>query len=138
MEAEILAFEKIEAAAIDARQFGPAVSAKTKASALRKQLADITAAIEAAAIEDPIERLEFDRQRAEADGSWVAVTHLIKEIAEAKAKRAADDAKREEAARRDPVVAKRRLVEALRRMPDRMREDVIREATVGAEAPAVH
>jgi hypothetical protein len=76
LESAIKRFDTLTGAAAKDKQFTAAVNASSRMATLQKELHALRQEIEAADIADPLERLESLRQRAAAEGSWVAAAQF--------------------------------------------------------------
>lgn len=123
LEADVRSFLDLAAGAEEHNQFSAAVSARTKAAAKALELADLRATMEGERIKDPVRRLKHDLLRAEAAGSWVAVTQLQRSIDEAAIRQAKDREERAEAKRRakKPEDIADAIGDALVRLPAKLR-----------------
>ena len=122
LQAEIRDFEDMAATAGTKNALTAAVNAKKQASNLRRTLDQYRAEMEATAVKSPLRRAEMLRQRAAADGSWIAAAQLGKLVEEERVKAAAAAAAEKDAAKRDPGWALKATVASLKRMPEAMQE----------------
>lgn len=134
LEAELKELRALARAASASRQFAAAASARAKILDVRREIENIHEEAIITANPDEVARLEMMIRRAIADGSHVAAKDLLKSKADAIARRTAAEAEAAERARRDPAAMRAKLVELLRSLPARAREELLAE--VMREQPA--
>jgi predicted S18 family serine protease len=132
LRTEISRFEAlaVKAESGDRPDLKAAVAAETRASALRKELANILAEQEAAGVRDPVKRAGSLARRAAADGSWVAAQKLFadeQELAEAARKlKELEDAKQRKGQGEEDLVET--FAELAPRIPEGPLKQRLREA----------
>ena len=128
LESELKELRALARAALAAKQFTAVSTARGKILDVRREITAIHEEAVITANPDEVARLEMMIRRAIADGSHVAAKDLLKSKADAIARRTAAEAEAAERARRDPAAMRAKIVDILRSMPARAREELIAEA----------
>lgn len=120
LEADIEAMEGLAQRAEDDRDYGPAVSARSRLVSLRAELARTRSAIASESARDDLRRTRLLRSAAVADGSWVAAERLARRESELASARAAEVERRAASTRaaKDPGALTRRLVDLINDAPE--------------------
>ena len=129
IDEDITLYRRLMATAISRGQVAAAVAAAAKRTACERERANLRCTMAAAAERDPVRALEILRDAASAEGSWIASAQLERQveaaIRERDAAAAAAAAAKETERRRDPARLVLQLQNALRALPDSMREEVL-------------